>query len=261
MLRIEFERAIRRNSFRIALIIGILIGTLEVISNPVIRYSGIDFYDYSIGVYSNWIMYDIDMYKGILYIIFPILASIGYCDAYVEDIKSGFIKNILVRYKKSRYLVVRFLVTFIIGGVLVVVPLIINLILYLTLIPAIQPNIFWGSNLVSAKGFLPDIYFNYPMLHVAVKTVIFFLYGGVFATIGLCFSTLVKNRYVVTIIPFGLYIFLEISFNIVKLYNFSPSVFLFYDKAYNNIVPGLAIGLLSLSFIVFFVGGKYNEVI
>lgn len=261
MLGIEFKRALRRNSVMIVFIIGILTGLLEALSNNVIKLPKDAFYNYPFGVYSQWFLFNINMYTGIFSIIFPLLGSIAYSDAYVEDIKSGFIKNIITKYDKSKYLITRFFVNFIIGGICVSLPLVVNLVAYLLLIPSIEPNIFFGTNIVSGHGFLPNLYFTYPIVYIFLRIAIFFMYGGAFASVGLAFGVLVKNRYVVVIIPFISYILLDIFFSTIKKFNLSPVVFLFQDKPYNHIIPSLGLIITVLAFMLFFFGGRYNETV
>ncbi|MGW5983713.1 membrane-spanning protein [Bacillus mycoides] len=261
MVKIEFERAFKRGSFLLVLCVGCLIAILDVLENNVIKLSGKDFWDYPLGTYNWWFMYNINMYISLFTIVFPLLASIAYSDSYVEDIKSGFIKNILVRYSKTKYLITRFLINFVLGGIVVITPLLINLLLYTIMIPSIEPNAFLGANIVSDRGFLPELYFNHPNLHITFRIFICFLFGGVFASIGLACSIIVQNRYAVVIIPFIMYIFLDIIATSMKLEKFSPIVFIFYDIPYSSTIFIFAVIMLGISFIAFFYGGKRSETI
>lgn len=261
MFKLELKRALTRKSTVVVLAIGILIAGLDVLTNNVILLTKQDFLDYPYGVYSWWILYDLDVYISIFMIIFPLLASVAYGDAYVEDMKSGFIKNILVRYSKKKYLLIRFIITFLVGGLVVSIPLLFNFVLYACFIPIIEPNIFFGSYSIPINGFLPELFYSHPFLHVALKIFICFIYGGIFAVISLFFSLFIFNRYIVVIIPFIIYLFLDILFSSIGVEYVSPIVFLFFNIIpYTNLIFLIAISTLVLLMISFLFGGKRYEV-
>lgn len=259
MFNIELKRAITRKPFLIVLVVGFLLALLDVLTNDTIQLSGMDFYDYPLGVYEWWILYSINEYNMILSIILPLLVAMAYSDSYAEDINSGFSKNIFTRYSKNKYLRTKFFVNFIIGGFVGSVPFLTNLILYLMLIPSIEPNLFFGTNFMTDQGFLPELYYSYPMAHVLLRTFMCFVYGGALASFGLACSVFVKNRYVIVIIPITLYILLDIVLSVFSLSEFSPFKILFVNTPYNNGTFIIPLILVSISYFCFLIGGKYNE--
>lgn len=62
-----------------------------------------------------------------------------YAVTYLSDIKSGIIKNYVTRTAKFNYLAAKYIAVFVTGGVVVVMPLLIN---YLTAI-TILPSLVW----------------------------------------------------------------------------------------------------------------------
>ncbi|PEI67983.1 membrane-spanning protein, partial [Bacillus wiedmannii] len=257
MFKNEFQRSLTRKSTLVVLVIVLLIAVFEVLTNSVIYLDGNDFWDYPMGSYSWWFIYHQNIYQSILSVLFPLLVSLGYSDSYIEDIKSGFLNNVLIRQYKSKYLVNKFLVNFIVGGIIVFVPLVVNLLLYLILVPNIDLNVFFGSVLV--QNFFPDLYIDYPFIHVMFKIFIFILYGGTFASIGLASSIFIKNRYVVVIIPFLIYTLLDVVLSSINLRKGSPLFILFYDQPYNIIIFIIPMFMLCITFLLFFIGGKFNE--
>lgn len=86
MFNIELKRAITRKPFLIVLVVGVLLALLDVLTNDTIQLSGMDFYDYPLGVYEWWILYSINEYNMILSIILPLLVAMAYSDSYAERV-------------------------------------------------------------------------------------------------------------------------------------------------------------------------------
>ena len=74
-----------------------------------------------------------------LYImIMPLMAVFAYGYSAVSDIKSGYIENIYTRIDKKYYLIVKCVVSHIAGGIVVVVPLLMNLIACSMILPSVK---------------------------------------------------------------------------------------------------------------------------
>jgi len=259
MIKIEIKRIFKSRSFYVALLVGITIASLEVFSNNHIRLSSQDFIDFSNGVYNNLMLYTPGKYVRMLQMVFPLIVTIAFADAYLEDIKSGFIKNIITRYDKKKYLINRFLVNFVVSGLIISIPLIVNYMLYASFIPSIEPKVFYSSIVLAPGDFLPYIFFNFPLLHVFIRIFLLFIYGGTFSSIALASSIYFRNKYVITIIPFIAYIAMDVIIPMVLDYSYSPMMFLFNPFGYNHMFIAIPLILIIACFSIFIIGGMKNE--
>lgn len=261
MIKIEIKRIFKRPSFYVALLVGIAIASLEVFSNNHIRLGSKGFIDFSSGAYNNLMLYNLGKYIRMLQMVFPLIVTIAFADAYLEDLKSGFIKNIITRYDKKKYLITRFLVNFIVSGLIISIPLIVNYMLYASFIPSIEPKVFFSSPVLVPGEFLPYIFFNFPLLHAFIRIFLLFIYGGTFSSIALASSIFFRNKYVITILPFIVYIGMDVTIPMVLSYEYSPMIFLFNPFGYNHMFIAIPLILLIACFSIFIIGGMKNELI
>lgn len=259
MIRIELKRILKNYSLYIVLLITLLIVTLDIINNPVIKLNSNDFSDYSNGVFSNLLLYNTNKYSNIFAIILPVIATIVCSDSYAEDIKTGFIKHILIRYDKKKYLIKKYIINFTISGFILIIPLIVNYVLYASLIPSIEPKLFFSSTVIGENSFLPSLFFEHPLLHMNLRILLFFIYGGSFASISLASSIFIKNKYSLVIIPYIVYVVMDIVFSLLDIYKYSPLNFLIHPIKFNGAFILIPLVVNIVSFLLFYIGGIKNE--
>lgn len=262
MIKIEIKRLLKRPSFYVALLVGIAITALEALTNNQINLKSENFSTFSSGVYSNFIQYSLGKYVRMLQMVFPLIVTIAFSDAYLEDVKSGFIKNIVTRYDKKKYLINRFLVNFVVSGLIISIPLIVNYMIYAATIPSIEPQVSYSSLALDSWSFLPYIYYEYPLLHAFIRIMLLFIYGGSFSSIALAISIFFRSKYVITIIPFIVYIGMDViySMTVYSGYDdYSPMLYLFSQSRYNHMFALFPLIVVATCFYVFLAGGMKNE--
>ncbi|TDU11121.1 membrane-spanning protein [Bacillus subtilis] len=250
-------RGFTKSTTLFILILGSLIAILDVVENNVIHLKPSDYWDYPLGVYNWWFLFNPEIYLSIIITVFPLLASVPYADSYIEEKKSGFLKNILLRQNKNKYLTTKFFINFLIGGMASITPLVLNLIVYFSLLPAIKPNIYFGN--IPVFGFLPDLYVNHPLIYIILRIGNCFIFGGIFASIALTCSLFVENRYIAIGIPFFIYTILDIILDTFNFQSYSPLKFLFLDVPFTYGIYVIATVTIIIFFVVFCVGGKKSE--
>lgn len=250
-------RGFTKNTTLFILILGSIIALLDVIENNVIHLKPSDYWDYPLGVYNWWFLFNPEVYLSIIITVFPLLASVPYADSYIEEKKSGFLKSILLRQNKSKYLIRKFLINFAIGGIASIVPLVLNLLVYFSLLPAIKPNLYFGN--IPIISFLPDLYINHPLVYIILRIGNCFIFGGIFASIALTCSLFVENRYIIIGIPFFIYTILDIVLDTLNLQKYSPLKFLFLDVPFTYGIYVIAITTIILLFAAFYFGGEKSE--
>ena len=269
MLKIELKRAFKRKTFLFVLLLGTIISIVENITTnyyyiifPYTNY--IDFFERYIKAPMNspcefFIFFYRSPLAYLLFIIMPILVAISYSDSYLEDLNSGFLKNILARCSKRKYLQNKFLANFIISGITISLPLLISLLMILMTQANIYPE--KTGNALIVGNLNVNMYLNHPVLFTLMWIFIFFIFAGVISSIALGFSIVIRNKFVVLIAPFITINAIEILFSLIGLSDFSPVNFLIGCPDINASAMLITfIIMLMLTFLPFYFGGKSNEI-
>lgn len=260
MFKMEINRVLSRPVFWLLLSVGFIIAII-----PVIQYwpHGVteDYYmTYPRSAYVSWMyLSGLSNLYNIYTLIFPLLAALAYSDTYAEDFNTGYIKSILTKVKKKKFLPARFIVNFCVGGCLAVFPLLINFLGEMAAFPLIDNNYYFGMVLIDQNSFLPSLFYHHPILYILMRLVLLFFLGGLLSSLGLALSTLVKNRYVVLVFPFIVFMGLDIIFNSLGYIKYSIyNIFLENAKANWGIILYLFIGI-SIVYIWFRIAGERSE--
>ena len=239
MIKTELERAFKSWSLWLALIIGMGLSIAQIITriipaamNPLMGYMPDNATLMPISAFQVWIG------NGV---------SFEY---------SLFIRLIPINYLAAKYIAV-----FVTGGVVVVMPLLIN---YLTAI-TILPSLVWpvGVFASSPKSIWSAIFYTHPHIYMIMYMILLFVCGGLMATIALIVSNIVNNRFVAMLAP---YIITEFANAILRmsdkkwLRGIAPTKL--FNMAQTNtgasFIVYIAV-LLILGVVVYFIGGLKHE--
>ena len=120
LLKIEFERAFRSKTFCLAISIGMIIVVLQIAnvvfpaSKNILGGFNSSVATYPKGVFDNWIGMDvIHPYRTIYLTIFPLLAALPYGASFFYDIKTGYIKNLFIRYSMKKIMNAKYICVFV----------------------------------------------------------------------------------------------------------------------------------------------------
>lgn len=272
MLQIELKRGLKRKTFIAALVICILFCVFEylIYNYPYYRVSlkcsstlsnYMNFYvkGGAINSYDFFIFFSLTPLANILFIIMPVLVAISYSDSYLEDLNSGFLKSILTRCSKKKYYISKFLSNFIISGITISIPLLINFLLTIT--TQISGPPYKLITLTALNGNLNmDMYLSHPFLYVLMWIGIYFLFAGAISSIALAFSVVTRNKFIVLITPFIVVQVIDILFKVMNLRGFSvlKFLYLYFDINPWSMVLTFVV-MISVTFMAFYFGGKKNE--
>lgn len=191
---------------------------------------------------------------GTLYMFYfmGLIASLPFGISYYRDKKSGVMKNICIRSGKKRYLLSKFAATYVSGGLAVVIPLIIDLMLAKIWVPidylrlnetGLRAGTEWG------KFIIDHLY-----LSALIIILTWFLFGGALATISLMISTVADNIFTIQLTPFFvmLALFYLPTFLPAGFKKFFPFYFLtLFDKGNPVIAIVVTIIMTLFTFTVF----------
>lgn len=263
ILKTEFKRAIYNKNFAIILAIGSILSVLSIIFDVLAGRLDYIMGNVNFTPFMQWIGENSNgTYKLTFFMIIPILAIVPYADSYWMDKYSGFAKNIYARTSKNQYIISKIIATFTTGGLVVVIPMILNIYLLFLILPSYHPGLF--ENFKLAKTMFASLFYFHPYMYIVAYIVLNFLFGGLFACIGLAISPFCKLRFLITTIPYILYIstFLLGALGLPKL---CPFYFLQSSSIATNItfMPIAIIFVVSIIVTIgaFIIGVKKDEII
>jgi len=163
--------------------------------------------------------------------LFPVLA---YASNFCEEYRSGYYRMIFARMGPYRFGRIRIITVALSGGVMVAFPIFLACSLAFVFG---MPGVPQGSDEGMLEGMVMLEYLTEygDWSVVAGKTVLGFLFGCVWALVGLAFAVWIPNRYVSLLAPFVLYESMWLVFNEIPLLN--PFSLLLGDNRTLNSYP------------------------
>lgn len=197
--------------------------------------------------YNRWIVAYIDPSMLYLFYFLGIIVALPYGISYYNDRKRGIIKNICTRVDKSKYLKAKFASVFITGGTVAVIPVFIDLLISKLAYPYDFINIS-GTALCGRTKWLIFI-IDHMYIAAFLFLVLWFIFGGLLASISLLVSIIADNIFTIQLTPFFIMLFLFYipTYFPVKYNKYFPYYFL---RIHNDYIPTII--LLVISSIAFF---------
>lgn len=213
-LQVRLKATIVSPAMLISVCIGVFMLTWQHIFNLVIYNLSIGpvtpkemGYIYLDDIYGSHALSGFDLFA-------PILAVLPASTLFCEDYNSGYIKSILNRVEKKRYMLETVICSSIAGGLAILLPSLITSIFYIVNgIPNTPENAGINYFTVFDESVYSKLQFVWGgMLMVILLLVLAFLFGAVWSNIGLCISTFIPNRYITLAAPFALYFITHLVF-------------------------------------------------
>lgn len=161
-----------------------------------------------ITLFNKWIGQDyVAMATSLFYLLLPILAVLPYAWSYYSERKSGYMKQIITREHRSTYFVSKYIVTFISGAIVILIPMMLNFMLVSAFIPAASPDVnyqIYYSMPVGSMG--SELFYEHPYLFVLFRLLLAGLFAGLTAGCVIALSFFIRNRFAVLLIPFLLFL-------------------------------------------------------
>lgn len=261
LVLMECKKAFRNKYFYISLAVGMVfalmaflydVGKYEVFQENVSQMSGNPMMP-ARGLYNLWIGGEShSLGYTLFYTLLPLLASIPFGWSYCKEKNNGYLKCVVTRCRKRTYYLAKYIAVFLSGGMVILLPLLMNFLLTACFVPASKPSIIYYMYYAVQHGTMwSDIFYKHPTVYVVLYLFLDFIFGGLFATLSYAFSIFVKNWLAVTILPFLCILGLHYSRVLLayKVYKeISPINFLHATCIENNVDGGIVIveGLIFL---------------
>ena len=208
LLKIEFRRAFKNKLFAASIVIGLALAAGAFIQTVVPHIDVLGGYDGSVAsyphsVFTSWMGIGIgyDIWATVYLYVCILLAALPYCSTFVKDNNSQYILQYYSRISKNRLHIAKFITTFVVGGLIVVIPLLVNLIATMMFVPALKPienGLFMGNG----SSFMNVLFVKHTFIYTFIYIVQFFIYGGAFCVIALASSYIFNNSFLVMLMPF-----------------------------------------------------------
>lgn len=179
---------------------------------------------------------------GAFVLFAPLAAALPYADTFAQERAQKFSRYVLLRIKHQRYLITKVLVNGLSGGLALALPMTIffgfTSLKYARMLPAssemqhIFSEFFPGQEYVDTRcsGFLCEFYYSStPDFYIFHRILLGFIFGLVFATLGMAISAFTNNRYIILSFPLIFRSILAFGVNFLGIPVFSPDYVLVTD--------------------------------
>mgnify|MGYP001178155547 CR=1 FL=1 len=267
----EIKRAFKSTGMGISLLVGcglaiwhvisVIIPTHKFLISSSEFFTGDPLYIQE-GLFYNWmgiVLFPVQSY--IFFMIIPLLAVMPFGSSFFEDRSSGYLVNVCTRIKKEEYFKAKYLAVFLSGGVVVVIPLILNLALSALFLPMLIPDNGCNTT-ITCKSMGYELFYRQPILYILMFILINLIFAGLFATISLSCSYYFDHKFGVVIGPFVLYFFIYSLTNLLDKTEYSLFYILNGGTSNSSFASYLFyfVLLFILSYLVFMVKGKKEDV-
>lgn len=252
-IKFEISRAFYNKNMLLALIMGFILACTHFIIEVLPKSAHILVSPFPWTIYGDSMVFDgISMFSHIYNLGIILFASIPFVASYYNDIQTGFIKNICLRMKKRDYLLAKYIAVFISAGTAGIAPAVINMMLTMTVLPALTPQGAAGIFPIFGHDFMSEIYYQAPMLYVCLYFLIGFMFSGVLGCMALIFAKILNHKYMVFFSPFMVYFSFHAVLPLFALERLDIMMLLRLNVS-DNQTWGLTIGVFLVLFIVSFV--------
>ena len=141
------------------------------------------------------------------YALLPILAALPYAGTYYEDIKTGYLKNILLHTSRRGYYMAKSFVVFVMAAITVMIPLLLDLMAVMTIYPLRMPERleFLSAGILDVNLF-SGLYETNGALYALAFILLDGLFAGLLALVSVCVAERVESMFSAIVIPFAFYI-------------------------------------------------------
>jgi len=170
-------------------------------------------------------------------LIWPALAAIPYGWSFCQEQRNGVMKQITSRSSKQIYFNSKFIAVFVSGGLAVMLPLLLNLLVDALVCPYDIPPL--GTVPIFNGNFLSGLYYTYPWIYAFCWCGVVFLLGG--ATASLCFvvGSMLRFQVMTILVPLvALTVFDSLSVKLFQNATVTVSPLQMIAAANSYVTPG-----------------------
>lgn len=279
MIKLEIKKAIKNNYAMISFVCSLMIAILSAvqairryfINTTIINIYQPDAYAYlGSSLYNNWLGASGDFFTHLFYFLIFLLCSLPYSWSLFVEKKSGYINQVVTRTSRTSYYLSKYVAAFVSGGMMAFVPLVINFVICAMFIPAYPIDQLSDLYIAVPQNFMwSTILYDKPLAYVAVYILLSFVFCGIWSTIGVSLSFVLKSKLSILVSPF-LFILLVQVFSNSSFYSSGKTIipsYLIAPKAYGygcttgSVVVTWIISVLLFDVTIYILKGYKKDVI
>ena len=186
------KRALKSSDTKLAVLIASILSCSQIL----IAYTPlpeINQYPYPISLFAMWLGADMFTFPAQLcYISLPFIAFLPFGAQYLQDVKTGYIKNIATLIDRNKIFCLYFVSTFITATAVTTYMFVLNFIVSAMIYPAIRP-LPEATFPIMSGDFLATVFYKAPILYYITYIIIIALYMGVLSCLGIALTQHFKN--------------------------------------------------------------------
>ena len=269
MFYAELKRGFEKTSFKISILIGLLfvlvhVRELFLLDSFYVQegLSWVEKYLGSINIssFDKFMLTYINMPGNMFIVLLPLICSISYSDSYVEDSVSGMNNFIYTREKKEIYAIYKYIVNFIVSGIVITIPLIVDILICAIIFPSfIRGDYILGAYNIPKEGVFSEIYYSNPIIYIILSIFLCFIYAGAYSSIALSAGLFIKKRFIVIIVPFLVSMFIVLITNVLEKTTYNHTDILFNFRSPLSVIIIHFLIIFIPTFLIFYFGVKKHE--
>lgn len=242
MLKIEFRKVIKSKTLWLSIVIGCVIAVMHtvwvykkiyMVNNDIYNYyftennrTVVDDW-FETGVLQGWLGTEgASVYNQMFYFLFPLLATMPYGLSMFREWNSGYSNQMLIRTKRKNYFMAKYIATFVSGGMVLVIPLALSLVMACCYLPIIGVDPMAMAGMSGFRMWI-NLYIDKPILYALGYMIINFIYGGISALFTMVISNWCTNSFLALIFPMITNIFMTMGIGnlFIDIRNYIPGNF------------------------------------
>lgn len=259
IIKLEIRKMFDSVKFKVTVIVGIIMAMLQsfwsynniyrtnsYIYKNVLENGDLKMDFFETGILECWLGCEtFSSYNQMWIKLFPLFAVVPYAISFFEEWNSGYSTQFITRCGRKKYIIGKSIVTFVSGGIGVVIPLIFSLLVAMLYVPCVPVELRSMQTFMYDRSMWADLFFSQPVVYALAYTLLIdFVFGGIYALFTMVLSGMCKNRFICILFPFVFHLFL--SYSVTAMLH----GFVYVPEAFLN--PAQLIGLNSMEFGVIF---------
>lgn len=209
VINIELKKAIKTKYFISAILIGVLISIIGLVYNVKlvqenVVYEGMNPCIEACTLFNHWIGGEgFSLGSSLYFFVYPLIIAIPYGWSFCCEKTSGYMRQMIIRTGKVKYLFAKYVATFISGGLAMVIPLITNFMMTALFVPALRPVPTYDTSYgVFGVSMFSKYYYTHPYMYVGLYLLVDFVFCGALASLTMLSAQFIKYKWINCIFPF-----------------------------------------------------------
>lgn len=216
LFRVEWKRCVHGKGFRIAVLIGLFLAVAHAVQVLIYIHGASKYADFLLT--ENYLGEDLNFVWHEIYCwIFPVLVALPFSTSYFYDKENGYWNQLICRKGRKKVYLVRYIVSFISGMVVAIIPLFVNLMIMSVFLPVGKPAAYNLVSVINQNCIMGNLHYTQPILYMVLFWGIIAVFGGMLSCVALMLGNYIRNAFYIMVLPSFILIFGDIFLQQCKL--------------------------------------------